>query len=86
MRKDAEKLEMGFFGGKRVIALTKGSRAEQAGLREGDEIAHAWSAWGAGDSLDNMMQVVVKRSDTEVVINALAKELPESRNLDVGSS
>lgn len=68
VRCDAEKFELGFdsraLGREHVIkALVKGSRAAQAGVREGDEVLESWMAWGAADKLDGMMRVKVRRGD-----------------------
>ncbi|KAK4158936.1 protein lap1 [Cladorrhinum sp. PSN259] len=71
VRQDAEKLDLGFdsrYLGSRVQGLKTGSRAEQAGLREGDKIVRSWALWGAGDSLDNQMEVVVQRNGSDVAI------------------
>ncbi|KAH8882197.1 hypothetical protein GQ53DRAFT_831772 [Thozetella sp. PMI_491] len=69
VRRDAERLEIGFTqNSSKVASLVPGSRAEQAGLREGDVIVRAWGVWGAGDSLDNLYQVVVLRDGQELPI------------------
>jgi len=70
VREDAEKFDMGYsvaaVGGKPSLTLKRGSRAEAAGLRDGDEYVRAWGFWNAGDALENMMQVVVRRNGQEV--------------------
>jgi predicted metalloprotease with PDZ domain len=72
VRRDAERLELGFnpssLGINKIFGLIKGSRAEQAGVREGDQLISSWSTWGAGDSLDNMMQLVILRDGQQLVI------------------
>lgn len=69
VRRDAERFEPGFVvSSNRVTSLVKGSRAEEAGLEEGDQVVSTWALWGAGDSLDNMMQVVIVRDGQEHVI------------------
>jgi len=72
VRKDAERFELGYtvtlVGGKPSVAVQRGSRAEAAGLRDGDEYVRAWGFWNAGDALDRMMQVVVRREGREVPI------------------
>lgn len=70
VRRDAELFEVGFLSAqKKVTEFTaEKTRAEEAGLRVGDEIMSMWGAWLAGDSLDNMMEVVVKRDGEEVTI------------------
>ncbi|KAI0136959.1 hypothetical protein BJ170DRAFT_36889 [Xylariales sp. AK1849] len=72
VRRDVEKFEAGFDPNSlrvnKIMGLIDGSRAKQAGLREGDKVARAWMLWSAGDSLENMMQVVVNRDGQEVPI------------------
>jgi hypothetical protein len=68
VRRDAETFELGVdssaMGREHVMRnLVKGSRAEQAGVREGDEVVEAWMVWGAADRLDAMMRARVKRGD-----------------------
>lgn len=68
VRRDAEKFELGFhsrsMSSDHIIRdLVKGSRAEEAGVREGDEVVESWMTWGAADSLDAMMQIRVRRGD-----------------------
>ncbi|KAI1863317.1 uncharacterized protein JN550_009637 [Neoarthrinium moseri] len=73
VRHDVEQFEAGFdpnsLRTNKIKGLVKGSRAEQAGLREDDEVASAWMLWGAGDALENMMQVTVRRNGEEIVVN-----------------
>ena len=72
VRKDAENLELGFSEGslgRRIITdLVPGSRAEEAGLRGGDEIMRFWVFSTAGDSLANELKIVVKRDGKEIAI------------------
>jgi len=70
MRKDAGRFEAGYMTSRegKVTGFTERSRAQEAGLQIGDEIVSAWTQWAAGDSLDNMMQVVVKRDGEQVTI------------------
>ncbi len=67
VRSDAERFEAGFdpnsLRTRKIMGLVKGSRAEQAGVREGDEVVRSWMLWGASDSLEGMMQLTVKRED-----------------------
>ena len=71
-RKDAEALQLGFsessFGRKAISGLDSGSRAYEAGLREGDEIVRFWAFSTAGDALENKLKVVVRRQGQEVPI------------------
>ncbi len=74
VRKDAEVFELGFdpnslrSNAMRISGLVKGSRAERAGVREGDEVVQSWMAWGAADSLDGMMNMTVRRESGDSVI------------------
>ncbi|GAB1309942.1 Peptidase M61 catalytic domain-containing protein [Madurella fahalii] len=72
VRRDVENLELGFsessFGRGVIVGLVPGSRAEQAGLRDGDEIVRFWVFSTAGESLDNKMKVVVRRQGQEIPI------------------
>ncbi|KAH8594940.1 hypothetical protein B0O99DRAFT_623992 [Bisporella sp. PMI_857] len=72
VRQDVEKFEPGFDSNslrkKIITGLVKGSRAEQAGLKEGDKVVTSWMLWTAGDALENMMQVTVLRNGQEVKI------------------
>jgi hypothetical protein len=72
VRKDAEKFELGFdvnsMRTNKVTGLIKGSRADLAGVREGDDIVGGYMVWGVADSLNNMMQVTVKRDGEEKII------------------
>ncbi|KAK1749689.1 protein lap1 [Echria macrotheca] len=71
VRQDMEKLELGFSEsslGRNISGLIPGSRAEEAGLREGDEVVRFWTLSTAADSVENQMRVVVKRDGKEVVI------------------
>ncbi|KAK2591718.1 hypothetical protein QQS21_010572 [Conoideocrella luteorostrata] len=66
VRRDAERFELGFDSRPmvqeyRIRNLVKGSRAEHAGVEEGDEVVEAWMAWGAADYLDAMMRIKVRR-------------------------
>lgn len=69
VRHDVEKFDPGFdpnsIRSGNVTGLVKGSRAEAAGLREGDEIVRSWMLWGAGDALENMMQLTVRQDGGE---------------------
>jgi predicted metalloprotease with PDZ domain len=66
-RKDAELFDLGFASSRGKVAsfTSNRTRAEEAGLRIGDDIVHMWLAWAAGDSLDNMMRVIVRRDGSE---------------------
>jgi predicted metalloprotease with PDZ domain len=79
VRQDAEKLELGFseasFGGV-ITGLVAGSRAEEAGIREGDKVVRFWSFSTAADSLDNKMKVVIERDGQQSTITYS----PRSRN------
>lgn len=72
VRKDAEKFELGFdvnsMKTNKVAGLIKGSRADLAGVQEGDDIVSGYLVWMAADSLYNMMQVTVKRDGEEKII------------------
>ncbi|KAH6613676.1 hypothetical protein B0J18DRAFT_62294 [Chaetomium sp. MPI-SDFR-AT-0129] len=70
VRRDAELFELGFVSaqGKVTGFTAEKTRAEEAGLRVGDEIVSMWGAWLAGDSLDNMMEVVVRRDGKDETI------------------
>ncbi|KAH6839469.1 hypothetical protein B0I37DRAFT_347912 [Chaetomium sp. MPI-CAGE-AT-0009] len=70
LRKDAELFDIGFVSTQqKVVSFTSNStRAQEAGLRVGDEIVRMWGAWGASDSLDNMMQVVARRDGREFTV------------------
>jgi hypothetical protein len=71
VRRDVEKFEAGFDPGSlrananMIKGLVAGSRAAEAGLREGDEVVRSWMLWGAGDALENMMEVTVRRDGKE---------------------
>jgi hypothetical protein len=69
-RKDADLFDVGFISAQqKVVRFTSNStRAQEAGLRVGDEIVHTWGAWGASGSLDNMMQVVARRDGREFTV------------------
>ncbi|KAH6627500.1 hypothetical protein F5144DRAFT_652091 [Chaetomium tenue] len=70
-----EKVQTGEFlevlsGLGKVASFTSNrTRAEEAGLRVGDEVVRMWGEWGASDSLDNMMRVVVRRDGSEVNVD-----------------
>lgn len=73
VRRDAEKLELGFdetslYPRGRITGVTVGSRAEQAGNRNGDEVVRFFSLFTASQSLDNMMQFTVRRDGQEVEV------------------
>lgn len=72
VRRDLEAFELGMSEGSlglgKVTNLTEGSRAAEAGLREGDVIASSWGVWGSTDSFNNTMRVVVERDGGEEVI------------------
>ncbi|KAH8198661.1 hypothetical protein TruAng_007159 [Truncatella angustata] len=72
VRHDVEKFKPGFdpnsLRKKKITDLVKGSRAEKAGLHEGDEVVHSWMLWVADDALENMMQVTVLRDGQEQLI------------------
>jgi predicted metalloprotease with PDZ domain len=70
VRRDAERFDLGFVPSQgKVSAFTSDrTRAQDAGLRIGDDIVRMWGPWGAGDSLDNMMRVVIKRDGQEFVV------------------
>ncbi|KAK3386426.1 hypothetical protein B0H63DRAFT_467770 [Podospora didyma] len=83
VRRDAEKLDLGFdsrYLGSRVQELKTGSRAEQAGLREGDQIVRSWALWGAGDSLDNQIEVVVRRNGSDLAVRYLPRSYDKVEN------
>ncbi|KAJ9132180.1 Peptidase m61 domain-containing protein [Pleurostoma richardsiae] len=69
IRKDLERFDLGFDPNSmrthKVQGLVKGSNAEKAGVREGDEIVKGFMAWGVADEYDNRMKIVVKRGDAE---------------------
>lgn len=71
-RTSCEKLELGFSEGSLgtgvISELVAGSRAEEAGLREGDKLVRSWGFSTAGDSLDNKLKVVVRRGEEQVAI------------------
>ncbi|KAK5991859.1 hypothetical protein PT974_05245 [Cladobotryum mycophilum] len=73
IRRDAEMYELGCdingFSRQRIVKdLVKDSRAEKAGLREGDKLVDAWMVWTSADSLNGMMQATVSRDDQDTVI------------------
>jgi len=72
IRNDTKGLGLGFSEGSLgwgvITGLVPGSRAEQAGLREGDEIARSWTFSTAADAVENKMKAVVKREGKEVDI------------------
>ena len=68
IRKDAEQFELGFdlvpAGTVREVKnLIKGSRADKAGIREGDKVVRGWMPWIAADHVESMMRVLVDRGD-----------------------
>ncbi|KAH8677579.1 hypothetical protein BX600DRAFT_450171 [Xylariales sp. PMI_506] len=70
VRRDAERFEAGFHpnslrGDRRIRGLVPGSRAEAAGVLEGDAVTRSWMLWSAGDALEDMMQVTVLRDREE---------------------
>ena len=71
VREDAEMFELGFdstslrAGAMRVSGLLNDSRAEKAGVREGDEVVRAWMVTLAADDLEEMMQMTVRRDGRE---------------------
>lgn len=72
IRRDMEKYELGFDPSslrKHIISgLTKGSRAEMAGICNGDRVLQSWMVWGAADKLENKMQITISRDGVEQVI------------------
>ena len=72
VRKDRLKFSSGLsetsFGSGQVIGLVAGSRAQLAGLKEGEEIVSSWGLWGACDTYESKLQVVVKRDGKEVPV------------------
>lgn len=73
VRQDIEKFSLGFDDGsiseKKVSGVIPGSRAAEAGVRDGDKIVDSFDVWSTTDSFHNNMQIVVDRNGTEVVIN-----------------
>jgi len=71
-RTSCEKLELGFSEGSLgtgiITDLVPGSRAEEAGLREGDKVVRSGGFSTTGDSLNNTLKVVVKRDGGEAAI------------------
>lgn len=67
VRQDQEVLEFGFNGDSidnRVIGgLKPGSRADKAGLKEGDRILENTFSWEVGDDFDAKMNLTVQRQD-----------------------
>ncbi|KAH8660441.1 hypothetical protein BX600DRAFT_438651 [Xylariales sp. PMI_506] len=72
VRRDAEIFDLGFdstsMRANKVTGLVAGSRAQLAGLQEGDEIVRSFMTWISADSLHNMMQVTVNREGQHKVI------------------
>ncbi|CAM1504771.1 Fc.00g023620.m01.CDS01 [Cosmosporella sp. VM-42] len=74
VRKDLEQFASGAgmsensYGSRKVISLQAGSRAEQAGLVEGDTIVSAWGLWGSTDTFESKMQVVISRDGQEKTV------------------
>ncbi|KAM0263356.1 hypothetical protein ACHAQJ_001212 [Trichoderma viride] len=72
VRQDAEKFELGFDSESlRVNVIrdvVKGSRAQKAGVLEGDKVVAAGMAWVAANKLDNLMQITVLRDGKEKLI------------------
>ena len=70
VRRDAGRFDLGFVTSQgKVSAFTSDrTRAQDAGLRVGDDIVRMWGPWGAGDSQDNMMRVVVRRDGRELAV------------------
>ena len=65
VRKDRFRFELGFDSNSMrtgiVAGLQKGSRAEEAGVREGDEIVSGFMVWTVADYYDMEMEMVVSR-------------------------
>ncbi|KAK3378981.1 hypothetical protein B0T24DRAFT_589587 [Lasiosphaeria ovina] len=73
VRRDAEKLDLGFdsrYLGSRVQGLKTGSRAEQAGLREGDQI----------------MELVVRRNGSDVAVRYWPRSYDKVENWEEPAS
>jgi len=72
IRNDSEELELGFseesLGRGVVSRLVPGSRAEQAGLHEGDVIVRSWGLSTAADAFENNLKVVVQRDGKQMDI------------------
>ncbi|KAI9897908.1 hypothetical protein N3K66_007764 [Trichothecium roseum] len=72
VRRDLEAFSLGMGEGSlglgKVTNLTEGSRAAEAGLREGDVIVSNWGVWGSTDTLNSTMRVVVERDGGDEVI------------------
>ncbi|KAH8890083.1 hypothetical protein GQ53DRAFT_721917 [Thozetella sp. PMI_491] len=74
VRQDAEIFELGFEStslrptSMKINGLVEGSRAEKAGIREGDQVEDAWMAWVAADTLSGTMRATIKRGDSTGVI------------------
>jgi hypothetical protein len=61
-------MERGSFEEGVVRSLKGGSRAEQAGLKEGDRIVRSSYPWRCVDRFDEQMRVVVERGGLEIEI------------------
>ena len=48
------------------MGLIPGSRAEEAGLKEGDKIVSSYGLWGLMDTLESKMRIVVLRDGQEL--------------------
>lgn len=72
VKKDWHRFELGFDTESlrlhKVSGLVKGSNAEKAGVKEGDEIVKGLALWTVEDSLDGNMRVTVLRAGQELDI------------------
>lgn len=69
VRKDLKKLDIGMdqnsIGLEKVTKLVPGSRAQKAGLREGDKIVNVPSVWDASGSYESTIKFTVDRNGTK---------------------
>lgn len=70
LKRDWNRFELGFetdsLRAFKVKGLVKGSNAEKAGVREGDEIVQSFMLWTVEDNLDGNMKITVLRDGREV--------------------
>lgn len=75
VRRDLKKFQLGFtesalsssfpYG---IQELVPGSRAEKAGLKKNDKVLSAWYLWGASDTYESKMRLVIRRDGEERTI------------------
>jgi predicted metalloprotease with PDZ domain len=64
-----------------VMSLKEGSRAEKAGLREGDKIVRSSHVWKCVDTFEAEMEVVIERDGVETTMSYWPRSIEKVESL-----